>query len=77
VECGNLAALCTCKVTNMAHGLYDRSQAGTRGQFGSRQQIHPIAHAKVLVGTTCGMAALGLCIQIPSALHVTPAAEWG
>jgi len=60
VEYANLAVPCTCNVTNLARGLYGSSQTGIRGQFEFRQQIHPITHGKLSVGTTGGMVMLGL-----------------
>lgn len=62
VENNNPAVLYAYDATNLAHELYDSTQAGTRDQFGPGNKfITPtIANGKVFVGTTDGVAVFGL-----------------
>ncbi|HEY2809765.1 MAG TPA: immunoglobulin domain-containing protein, partial [Steroidobacteraceae bacterium] len=58
----NPAVLFAFDATNIAHELYDSSQAGSRDQFGAGNKfITPmVADGKVFVGTTNGVAVFGL-----------------
>jgi outer membrane protein assembly factor BamB len=61
-ENSNPAVLHAYDATNLAHELYNSSQAGNRDQFGAGNKfITPtIADGKVFVGTTSGVAVFGL-----------------
>ena len=61
-ENSNPAVLHAYDATNLAHELYNSSQAGSRDQFGTGNKfITPtVADGKVFVGTTSGVAVFGL-----------------
>jgi hypothetical protein len=61
-ENGSVAALHAFDPANLATELYSSNQMGTRDHFGAGNKfITPmIAHGKVYVGTTNGVAVFGL-----------------
>jgi outer membrane protein assembly factor BamB len=61
-ENSNPGVLHAYDATNLAHELYNSSQAGSRDQFGAGNKfITPtVADGKVFVGTTSGVAVFGL-----------------
>jgi len=61
-ENSNPAVLHAYNAADLTHELYNSNQAGTRDQFGAGNKfITPmIAHGKVYVGTTNGLAVFGL-----------------
>jgi hypothetical protein len=61
-ENGSVAALHAFNAANLAQELYNSNQSGSRDTFGAgNKYITPmVAHGRVYVGTTNGVAVFGL-----------------